>query len=139
MADTVTVRTLHDSKRQIVVLMTNVSDSTGETAITKVDKSALVSASGIEPVSLDIERVYASVSGFTHVQLLWDHNTDDQAIILPTGSSVFEFDDKLDDARAPILSDPRSTGGTGDVLLTTAGASATARYTIELWLRKQVT
>ena len=41
MADTVTSQTIQDDERQAVLKFTNVSDGTGESAVKKVDVSAL--------------------------------------------------------------------------------------------------
>ena len=41
MADTVTSQTIQDGDRQAVVKFTNVSDGSGESAVKKVDVSAL--------------------------------------------------------------------------------------------------
>ena len=47
MADAVTSQTIQDSERKAVLKYTNVSDGTGESAVVKVDVSALASnASG---------------------------------------------------------------------------------------------
>ena len=41
MADTVTSQTIQDGERKAVLKFTNISDGTGESAVTKVDVSAL--------------------------------------------------------------------------------------------------
>ena len=41
MADAVTSQTIQDGARHVVMSFTNVSDGTGESAVTKVDVSAL--------------------------------------------------------------------------------------------------
>jgi len=43
MADAVTSTTLSDSDRSAVIQLTNTSDGTGESAVTKIDVSALTS------------------------------------------------------------------------------------------------
>jgi hypothetical protein len=137
MADAVTVRTIGETTDQIVVHLTNVSDGTGEAAVVKVDKSALVASDGGEPAALDIESVRWSIQGFTSVELLWDHTADDTALVL-TGSGYEDFRCRdLDIVPSTArLKDPRSAGGAGDVLLTTNGAVAGATYDITLTLRK---
>ena len=41
MADAVSTTPIEDGERQLVVQLTNLSDSTGETKVTKIDASAL--------------------------------------------------------------------------------------------------
>lgn len=139
MADTVAARVLAQSTTHIIVHLTSISDGTGESAVVKVDKSTLTSAAGIEPVSLDIEKVIWNCDGMA-ARILWDHTTDDFAFAL-SGSGSVDFragDLGLSPVPSPgILADPRSSGGTGDILLTTTGHSSGDTYNIVLVLRKQ--
>jgi len=139
MADAVTTNKIIETATHYVVHLTNISDGTGESAVVKVDKSAIeVASDGAEPNSLDIEEVRWAIQGFTSVRILWDHTTDDLALVL-CGSGYDDFTGK---GRIPGftgtsgLKDPRSAGGTGDILLTTNGGSSGATYDITLWLRK---
>lgn len=148
MADAVTNQTLVDTPEVTTIHLTCISDGTGEVAVIKADKSALkfcpgivsngVKAAPAEAASLEIAAVRWAIQGFTSVRILWDHNTDDVALVL-SGSGYDDFMG-AGDARGPTLSgmptDPRSAGGAGDILLTSAGAAANATYDITLWLRK---
>ena len=140
MADSVTNRTLMDTPTHVAVHLTNVSDGTGESAVVKIDKSAIgVASDGAEAASLDIVAIRWSINGFTDVRLLWDHTTDDLAMVL-TGSGYDDFttpppgENQL--VRTGGLKDPRSTGATGDLLLTTTGAASGDTYDITIWCRK---
>lgn len=140
MADAVTSIVIADTATHHIIHLTNVSDGTGEAAVVKVDKSAIaVAGDGAEANSLDIEQCRWAIQGFTSVRILWDHTTDDTALVL-CGNGYEDF--RLDaDSRGslttiPALNDPRTTGGTGDILLTTAGAVSGATYDITLFLRK---
>lgn len=135
MADAVTTNVVSDSDARYAVHLTNISDGTGESAVIKVDKSTLLAEDGAEPASLDIEEVRWNIQGFTSVRLLWDHTTDDVALVL-TGNGYEDFRGQPDNAAKKGLADPRSSGGTGDILLTTAGAVSGATYDITLRLRK---
>lgn len=139
MADAVTKIVVADTPTHHVVHLTNIGDGTGESQVVKVDKSTLVALGGLEPASLDIEQVRWNIQGFTSVRLLWDHSTDDVALVL-NGSGFDDFRGADGDIpnfqRLGGLPDPRSTGATGDILLTTNGGSSGASYDITLWLRK---
>lgn len=135
MADAVSTRTLVNTSTRLIVQLNSISDGTGEAAITKVDKSAFLANDGVEPASLEIERIDYVITGFPYVKLLWDHTTDDQAIVLPAGAAELHFDDVVSAAQ-PVVADPRSTGGTGDILLTSPAAATNGVYLIILYLRK---
>lgn len=138
MADAVRSIVLANTPTHYAVNITNISDGTGESAVVKVDKSALTASDGAEPGSLDIEAIRWSIQGFSSVKIAWDHDTDDVAAV-PSGSG---YEDYRGGGFLPGvletegLKDPRSTGGTGDIVLTTVGASATATYDITIWCRK---
>lgn len=135
MADAVTSNVLSNGRDYYAIHLTNISDGTGESAVVKVDKSALLASDGAEPASLDIVSARWSIQGFTSVRILWDHTTDDTALVL-SGNGYDDFSGFDPDATPKGLADPRSAGATGDILLTTAGAVANATYDITLWLKK---
>lgn len=127
MADTVTTRVLESGPRHHVVVLTGISDNTGETAVVKVDKSTLVNAAGVEPSTLSIQSAVWTIQGIGYVKLAFDHTTDDTALVL-SGNGKLCF------SKAGGLTDPRSAGGTGDLLLTSVGATAGGSYTVLLHL-----
>lgn len=138
MADAVTKIVMADSASHHIVHLTNISDGTGESAVIKVDKSAIGTArDGAEAASLDIEQVRWAIQGMTSVRILWDHATDDVGLVL-TGSGYDDFrgETGMGGYNTGSLKDPRSSGGTGDILLTTNGAVSGGTYDITLWLRK---
>lgn len=129
MADTVDVRSLFIGKRRAAYRFTNVSDGTGEAAVVKVDISTLTGPDGVSAATKTvIEQIEWSMQGFTSVRLFWDHTTDDEIVVL-AGSGFKDYREYGG------LVDPASTGGTGDILLTTAGAAANATYDITITLR----
>jgi hypothetical protein len=130
MTDTVDTIVVTNTRRKYAVRLTNRSDSTGESAVVKVDKSALTGPDGTEPSKLVLEEAEWNVQGFSYVTLLWDHTTDDEMAVL-SGSGYKDYRDFGG------LVDPGSAGGTGDVLLTTTGATATSSYDIFLVFRKK--
>ncbi|MBX3504413.1 MAG: hypothetical protein KF895_02965 [Parvibaculum sp.] len=130
MADAVNTQALwaQTNGRRYAVRLTNRSDGTGESGVTKVDISTLKTPKGETATWSVIDRIVGHVSGFNHVRLVWDHNTDDEIAVL---SGSFDLDFDVEGG----LRDPRSAGGTGDILLTTNGAVNGASYDITIYLR----
>ena len=58
MADTVTSQTIQDGERVAVLKFTNVSDGTGESAVKKVDVSALSTNSAGESCTVFLQLVF---------------------------------------------------------------------------------
>jgi hypothetical protein len=131
MADAVTTRVQVNGARNYEATFTNISDGTGESAVVKIDKSTLVNELGLEPDTLSIVRVSWSIQGFTSVRILFDHTTDDVVFICAAGNGYWE-----ETMQGGPIRDPDTTGGTGDILFTTAGAVSGATYTITLQVRK---
>jgi hypothetical protein len=128
MADTVDVKVVYSGKRRYTVHMTNISDGTGESGVTKVDISALTGFP-FTPTATTIDLIEYNVQGFTSVRLFWDHTTDDEIAVLGTGAGVIDWGAYGGNV------DPRSSGGTGDILLTTAGTTSGNTYDITMHLR----
>lgn len=126
MADLVTTKILRNTDAAASILCCGASDGTGETAIQKVDISALVMAAS----KVRITKMKWSIQSMT-VQVLFDHSTDDSAAIL-SGQG------ELNAAREAAITDPGSSGGTGDILFTTKvpASSLGNGYTVYLELEK---
>ena len=72
MADAVTSQTIVDGQKTAVLKFTNISDGTGESAVAKVDVSALSSlADGTACTGATIEKIWWQCNGMK-VQLLFD-------------------------------------------------------------------
>lgn len=136
MADAVTVRTLYTSPSNdyVILHLTCISDGTGESAAIKYAKPSTADR-------LEIDFCRWAVQGFSSARFLFDHSTDDVAMCL-SANGYDDFRGQLDvsaslssaggsDAQA----DPKSAGGTGDLLLTTAGALSGATYDITVGLK----
>jgi len=129
MADTVSSTTILDGDKDFTVQLTNVSDSTGESAVTKVDVSGLTArkSDGAACTGVKLFRVYYSILGFTKIGLLWDATTDTLCMELnPSADGVLDF--------SPFggLQNTAGSGKTGDINLTTTGASSGDSYMIVL-------
>ena len=125
MADAVTSQIIVDGSRNTVVKLTNLSDGTGESAVLKVDVSALTGS----PAAVKIEKIHYTVSGMV-ATLLWDATTDVRIVDL-AGDGCFDF------TGFGGLPNNAGAGVTGDILLTTTGATAADSYTIILELSKK--
>lgn len=124
MADTTSSYTLLSGPRQYVLLYNLVSDGTDRTT-TLIDKSGLVTPRGAEPDKLVINSVKWAAQGFTALKLYFDHTADDLALVLPGN-----FSGKLCLKDYGGLKDPASSGGTGDLILVTTGATAGDSFTL---------
>ena len=130
MADAVATQILVDDTRRAILKFTNVSDGTGETAVLKVDVSALnPSAFGKACDGVALDRIHASINGMS-VSLLWDADTDVPAVILAPGMYTFDHGKRIQ------LPNNAGAGKTGDILFTTIGASAGDTYSIVLEMVK---
>ena len=132
MADAVTSQTLFDGPAHAVIKLTNVSDGTGESAVTTVDVSALESAyNGVACSGVTIERMWWQCIGMK-VQILWDATSDAFCIELGENQSG-----NHDYRSFGGLTNNAGSGKTGDLKFTTVGASSADTYTIILYLRKK--
>jgi hypothetical protein len=132
MADAVTSQTLADGPKYAVIKFTNVSDGTGESAVTKVDVSALASSADGDACSgVIIERIWWQCIGMK-VQILWDATSDQFCIELGENQSG-----NHDYTIFGGLTNNAGAGKNGDIKFTTVGATAADTYTVILYLRKQ--
>ena len=118
MADAGSTTTIEDGERQLVVQLTNLSDSTGEAKVTKIDASALATNKlGKSCDEVRIQEIWAQVYGFDGVQLWYDADTDVVAFNVGVGWTHQDFSNvgglKM-----------YGTNATGDVLLSTLGTEA---------------
>jgi hypothetical protein len=131
MADTVASQTLADGPKTAVLKLTNISDGSGESAVTKVDVSALQpSADGDTCTGVTIERIWWQCIGMK-VQILWDATSDLFCIELGENQSGDH-----DYTKFGGLTNNSGSGKTGDVKFTTVGHSDGDTYTVILYLRK---
>ena len=131
MADTVTSQTIQDGERVAVLKFTNVSDGTGESAVKKVDVSALTTNSAGEScTSVSIARIYWAYVGM-RVNIEFDASTNVLAMPLPADSTGDEYYDLFSG-----IPNNAGSGVTGDIDFTTVGHSSGDAYSIILVLNK---
>lgn len=127
MADAVTSQTILDGERLFIAKFTNISDGTGEAAVTKIDVSTLnPNAAGNACNGVKINKVWAQTQGMS-VDILWDANTDLICETIPENQFYL-----MDYSSFGGLPNNAGTGKNGDVLFTTVGAASGDRYTIIL-------
>ena len=132
MADAVTSQTLIDGPNKAVMKFTNISDGSGESAVVKVDVSALeASLNGTACSQVVIERIWWQCIGMM-VQILFDATTNAFCIELGENQSGDH-----DYTSFGGLTNNAGSGVTGDVLFTTVGHSSADTYTIILYMRKK--
>ena len=133
MADAVTYQTIQDDDRLAVMKFTNVSDGTGESAVKKVDVSALVTNSrGETCTGVYVSKIWWATVGMG-VKIEFDASTNVLLIGLPADSTGDEY---YSDSFTAI---PNNAGGgkTGDIDFTTIGHSSGDTYSIIFELIKK--
>jgi hypothetical protein len=131
MADAVTSQTLFDGDKHVVMKFTNISDGTGESAVKKVDVSALNSdIYGNTCSSVAIEKIWWQCIGMK-VRMFFDATSD--AFIIELGENQSGYHDYSEFGG---ISNNAGSGKTGDIDFTTVGHSSADTYTIILKMRK---
>ena len=131
MADAVTSQTIIDGERNCVMKFTNVSDGTGESAVAKVDVSALASnAAGVACSEVRVMRISHAIVGMS-VQLFLDATSNVLLVELAESSNGH-----MDFKDFGGLPNNAGSGKTGDILFTTKGHSSGDTYSITLEMTK---
>ena len=93
MADVVTSQTIQDGQKTAILKFTNASDGSGESAVKKVDVSALnANSSGVACTSVSVARIYWATRGMG-VNLEFDASTNVLLTGLPADSTGDEYYD----------------------------------------------
>jgi hypothetical protein len=125
MADAVTSQVILDGERLFIGKFTNISDSTGESGVVKIDVSTLKpSAAGFACNGVKINKIWAQTQGMS-VDLLWDATADLICETIPENQFYL-----MDYSSFGGLPNNAGAGVTGDLLFTTVGAASGDRYTI---------
>ena len=131
MADAVTSQTIIDGERNCVMKFTNVSDGTGESAVAKVDVSALAAnAAGVSCAEVRVMRISHAIVGMS-VQVFLDASSN--VLLMELAESSNGHMDFRDFGGLP---NNAGSGKTGDVLFTTKGHSSGDTYSIVLEMVK---
>ena len=131
MADAVTSQTIQDGEKTAILKFTNVSDGTGESAVKKVDVSALAkNSAGQTCTSVAVSRIYWACVGM-RVNIEFDASTNVLVMPLPADSTGDEYYDLFTG-----IPNNAGSGVTGDIDFTTVGHSSGDAYSIILVLNK---
>ena len=115
-------RYLIKGSNKVVVNVTGTFSGADETDTVVIDLSTLVGPEGTPPTAVRIAEITWAVGpGFDYVLLEWEHTTDDVV-------DYFQGQGFMDYLQYGGKNDPRSAGGTGDLILTTAGGAAGDSY-----------
>ena len=127
MADVVTSQTIQDGARVAILKFTNVSDSSGESAVVKVDVSAL-SADPLTGVT--VSKIQYVTFGMS-VKIEFDASTNVLIAHLPEN-----YSDVLDFSDFSGIPNNAGSGKTGDIVFTTVGHASGDSYTIVMTVIK---
>ena len=131
MADAVTSQTIIDGERNCVMKFTNVSDGSGESAVAKVDVSALqANTAGTSCSEVRLMRVSHAIVGMS-VQMFLD--ATDNVLLAELAESSNGHMDFTDFGGLP---NNAGSGKNGDILFTTKGHSSGDTYSITLEMVK---
>ena len=131
MADAVTSQTIFDGDKKVVQKFTNISDGSGESAVKKVDVSALnTNGHSQNCTGVTIEKIWWQCVGMK-TRLFFDATSN--AFIIELGENQSGYHDYSSFGG---LKNNAGSGVTGDILFTTVGHSSGDTYTITLEMRK---
>ena len=136
MADAVTSQTLVDTEKRVVMKFTNLSDGNGESAVKKVDVSALTAhPDGTACSQVTIDQIWYDVGGM-RVSLEWNASTNVVAMVLGGSAAAGNVHGHMDFRSFGGIKNNAGSGIDGDIDLTTNGHTNLDHYTIVLELRK---
>ena len=136
MADAVTSQTIEDGGKNLVMKFTNISDGTGESAVAKIDVSALDSnpSTGASCSRVVLQRIWFSNFGMGF-KLYWNATTNVFICQAPKDwTDTWDFTD----SSITLPGIPNNAGGgvNGDLLLTTNDHTSGDTYSIIVWANK---
>jgi hypothetical protein len=131
MADAVTSQTLLDGERLAIMKFTNISDGTGETAVTKVTASSLTASnSGKACTGVVVNKITAVCHGM-EVRMYWDATTDVPFFLSNVNSNYTN-----DFSNFGGITNNSGAGKNGNIVFSTSDASAGDTYMVVLEMVK---
>ena len=136
MADAVTSQTIEDGGKNLIMKFTNISDGTGESAVAKVDVSALNSnpTTGAACSRVSIQRIWFSNIGMGF-SLYWNATSNIFICQAPKDwSDTWDF--SMGNEGKSGIPNNAGSGVNGDLLLTTNDHTSGDTYSIMIWAHK---
>jgi len=136
MADAVTSQTIEDGGKNLVMKFTNISDGTGESAVAKIDVSALNTepSTGASCSRVVLQRIWFSNIGMGF-KLYWNATTNMFICQAPKDwSDTWDFTDSS--ITLPGIPNNAGSGINGDLLLTTNDHTSGDTYSVVVWALK---
>jgi|TARA_A100001391_G_scaffold40634_2_gene22948 hypothetical protein len=136
MADAVTSQTIEDGGKNLIVKITNISDGTGESAVAKIDVSALNSnpTTGAACSRVSIQRIWFSNIGMGF-KLFWKASSNQFIFEAPADfSDTWDF--SMGNEGKSGIPNNAGTGVNGDLLLTTVNHTDGDTYSAIIWAHK---
>ena len=131
MADAVTSQTIQDGERIAILKFTNASDGTGESAVKKVDVSALsANSAGLSCSRVTINKIWWQCTGMS-VKIEFDATANVLAIGVSEDSNGYH-----DYSNFSGIPNNAGSGVTGDLDFTTVGHTSGDTYMVVLELIK---
>jgi len=131
MADAVTSQTLMDGERVAIMKFTNISDGTGETAVTKVNVANLARSGFNQACTGVTVTKITSVCHGMEVRMYWDATTD-VPFFLGTVNTNYENDF----SKIGGITNNAGAGKNGNIVFSTSDATAGDTYTVVLEMVK---
>ena len=131
MADAVTSQTLMDGERIAIMKFTNISDGTGETAVTKVNVANLAASGSGKPCTGVIVSKISSICHGMEVRMLWDATTD-----VPFFLSTVNTNYENDFSKFGGITNNSGAGKNGNIVFTTSDQTTGDTYTVVLEMIK---
>lgn len=125
------VKTIYSDNHKSAHRISNTFGATpsDESDAQKIDISTLTGPGGSAPSSVTVNRINWNIDGINHVILEWDHTSDAEIDTLTRAES-------RDYTRYGGFQD-HGSGGNGDIILTTDGATEGGSYDIFLELKHE--
>lgn len=120
-----------DGERLAIMKFTNISDGTGETAVTKVTASSLAASGSGKACTGVIVNKITSVCHGMEVRMYWDATTD-----VPFFLSTVNTNYENDFSKIGGITNNSGAGKNGNILFSTSDASSGDTYTVVLEMIK---
>ena len=136
MADAVTSQTIVDTEKRVVMKFTNLSDGSGESAVKKVDVSALTShPDGTACSNITIDQIWYDIGGM-RLAIYFAASTNVAALVLGGSAAAGNVQGHMDFRSFGGIKNNASSPD-GELDFTTSGHTNLDHYTVILEMRKQ--